>query len=189
MRKISTGLVLLTMFLFATGFTPPEAYRWRDHAPPFDFMFGNHIDVHQQSQVTKGDKLEGFLYIKFTGEDTEDGYPIAEHANCEKAPDQCTVGWILDGIPIRATYRGHEGKGHPQWLVDPADLPPQPGYTHFHWLNESAHAGGLTVGETYDGYLLKLTARDTFFFKHHGGFLVTPGIDEATHYNIVTEWP
>jgi hypothetical protein len=76
---------------------------------------------------------------------------------------------------------------HPEWYIDPADLPPQPGYSHFHWLNESPHAGGLVIGQTYDGYLLKLTARDTFSFEHHGGFLVTPGIDEVTHANVVTE--
>ncbi len=185
MRKVMTGFTLLALFLLGTGSVLAEGYRWRDHTSPFDFLFGNHIDEHQQSQVTKGDKLEGFFYIKFTGKNTDEGYPIAQHANCGTTPDECSVGWVLDGIPIRATYQGHEGEGHPLWLVDPVDLPAQPGYTHFHWLNESAHAGGLTVGMTYEGYLLKLTARDTFFFKHHGGFFVTPGIDETTHDNIV----
>jgi hypothetical protein len=45
----------------------------------------------------------------------------------------------------------------------------------------------LTVGAEYPGVLLKLTARETFFFEHHGGFLVTPGIDYETHANVVTD--
>jgi hypothetical protein len=136
--------------------------------------------------------------------------PIAKHADCNKVGQECTVGWILDGIPIQATYLGHEEGSHPQWYIDPAALPQQPGYSHFHWLGQpehpggshggmsghsadssggmSGHSGGLQVGQVYDGYLLKLTARDTFFFEHHGGFLVTPGIDVATHANVVTEY-
>jgi hypothetical protein len=189
MRKVTIGLTLLVLFLLPTGTVLAEGYRWRDHARPFDFLFGNHIDTHHQSKIAGGGKLEGFFYIRFTGDTTAEGVPIAKHADCNQVPDECTVGWILDGIPVQATYLGHEHGQHPQWYIDSADLPAQQGYTHFHWLDESAHAGGLTVGDTYDGYLLKLTARDTFFFEHHGGFLVTPGIDEATHANIVTALP
>lgn len=186
MRKIIVGFTVLSLFLLGTGVVWAAGRPWRDHAPPFDFMFGNHIDTHQQSLVEDG-MLEGFFYIKFTGDYTADGYPIAKHANCGNVPDECTVGWILHGIPTTAEYLGHPDGQHPQWRIEPGNLPPQPGYTHFHWLNESAHADGLTVGEVYDGYLLKLTALDTFYFDHHGGFLVTPGIDEATHLNIVTD--
>ena len=187
MRKVATGLALLALIVFGTGFKSAQGYPWRDHARPFDFLFGNHIDTHQQSKIVGQDKLVGFLYIRFTGEYTPDGYPIAKHADCANVPGECTVGWILKGIPVEATYLGHEHGQHPQWELDDDDIPRRPGYTHFHWLNESAHADGLVVGEEYDGYLLKLTARDTFFFEHHGGFLVTPGIDEATHANIVLD--
>lgn len=135
--------------------------------------------------IDKG-QLQGFFYIRFTSELTEDGYPIAEHANCSQAPDECTVGWIWHGLPIEARYLGQEPGEHPTWCVAPADLPSQPGYSHFHWLDASEHAGGLVVGETYPGYLLKLTARETFFFRHQGGFLVTSGIDTETHLNIIT---
>jgi hypothetical protein len=188
MKKIITAIALLALFILGTGFKPAEGYGWNNHAHPFDFKFENHIDVHQQS-LTEDGVLVGFLYIRFTGDDTEDGYPIAKHADCAKVPDECTVGWVINGIPVSAKYKGHEKGQHPQWELDSNDLPSQPGYTHFHWLNTSEHADGLTVGETYEGYLLKLTARDTFFFEHHGGFLVTPGIDEVTHANIVTELP
>ena len=76
---------------------------------------------------------------------------------------------------------------HPTWCVASEDLPNEPGYSHFHWSNQSSHADGLTVGQVYDGYLLKLNAIDTFFFDHHGGFLVEPGIDQITHANIKTD--
>lgn len=187
MKRIALLLAGVSLLLVGTGFRPATGYHWRDHATPFDFLFGNHIDTHQQSKIDGKDKLVGFLYIRFTGEYTEDGIPKAEHAKCAEVPDECTVGWVLKGIPISAVYMGHEHGQHPQWGVAADDLPRQPGYTHFHWLDQSEHADGLTVGETYDGYLLKLTARETFFFEHHGGFLVTPGIDYATHANIVPQ--
>ena len=208
MRKVIAGLTLLSLLALGTVSVLAEGYGWRDHAAPFDFLFGNHLDTHQQSKVANKGKLEGFFYIRFTGDLTADGVPIAKHADCNKVGDECTVGWILDGIPIQATYLGHEMGSHPQWYIDPAELPRQPGYSHFHWLGQpehpggsgggmsghsgesdggmSGHTGGLVKGQVYDGYLLKLTARDTFFFEHHGGFYVTPGIDEATHANIVT---
>jgi hypothetical protein len=189
MRKVLAGLTLLTLLTMGSVSVLAEGYGWNNHASPFDFLFGNHIDTHQQSLVAQGGKLEGFFYVRLTGDLTLDGVPVAEHANCNQVPDECTVGWMLNGIPMQARYLGHEHGEHPRWYIDPADLPPQPGYSHFHWLDESAHAGGLIEGQTYHGYLLKLTARNTFFFEHHGGFLVTPGIDQATHANIVTELP
>ena len=187
MKKVITGLTLLALLVLGTTFVWAEGYGWRDHALPFDFRFGNHIDTHQQSKLAGKGKLEGFFYIRFTGDVTGDGTPIAKHADCDKVGDQCTVGWILDGIPMQATYLGHTEGLHPEWYIDPANLPRQPGYSHFHWTGTPDHPGGLQEGQTYDGYLLKLTARDTFFFEHHGGFLVTPGIDQATHANIMTE--
>lgn len=198
MRKIIAGLALVALLALGTTSALAEGYGWRDHAAPWNFLFGNHIDTHQQSQIVGQGKLKGFFYIRFTGDVTAEGVPIAKHADCNKVDEDCTVGWILDGIPVRATYLGHEMGSHPTWYVDPALLPPQPGYSHFHWLGKpehpggshegmSDHTGGLQEGQTYDGYLLKLTARDTFFFEHHGGFLVTPGIDEWTHANVVTE--
>ena len=186
-KSILLFVVIAILILGTTTALAGTSYPWRDHAPPFDFLFENHIDTHQQGKLTGQGKFKGFFYIKFTGDLTEDSVPIATHGNCPEIQDDCTVGWLLKGVPMQAKYLGHEMGQHPTWCVEDADLPNEPGYSHFHWLNESSHADGLTVGEIYDGYLLKLNAIDTFFFDHHGGFLVTPGIDLATHANIETD--
>jgi hypothetical protein len=45
----------------------------------------------------------------------------------------------------------------------------------------------IQLGQLYSGYLLKLTARATFYFNHHGGmFLVTPGVDTTSHANVTS---
>jgi len=116
--------------------------------------------------------------------DDIDGVPVAEHANCGQSED-CTVGWKLKGLNVaEAEYCG-PSKGHPTWAIDPENMPRQPGHTHFHWLGSPEHAGNLSAGEVREGYILKLTARDHFYFKHHGGFDITPGIDYQSHTNIV----
>ena len=181
-------LLTTCMVLFLTAdIASSQDFRWQDNSYPFDFLFGNHIDTHQESMVTKDGKLIGFFYIRFTGAQTEEGIAVATHANCANVGDQCTVGWMLHGIPVRATLVDHQPGQHPTWYVDPADLPQQRGYTHFHWFGAPDHAHDITLGETYNGCLLKLTAVKTFFFRHHGGFLVTPGIDFLTHANVVSD--
>jgi hypothetical protein len=188
MKKRLWFVVVIGIALLATTTAlAGTSYPWRDHAAPFDFLFDNHIDTHQQGKLIDQGMYKGFFYINFTGELTEDGTPIAMHGNCTQMQDDCTVGWLLKGVPMQAEYLGHEMDQHPTWCVEPADLPKEPGYSHFHWLNESSHADGLAVGEVYDGYLLKLNAIETFFFDHHGGFLVEPGIDQITHMNVETD--
>ncbi len=178
-----------------------ESYDWNFHQAPYDFLFGNPFDTHQQTKEEGNRQLNGFFYITIRGE--EDGIPVADHGNCDNDPEGCTVGWMLHGIKMEAELL-QKGMGHPQWYISPEKLPAQPGFTHFHWIKkidggESGHAsgasqeetsgghnGGLEVGATYEGYLLKLTARETFYFEHHGRFLVRPGIDYETHANVRT---
>ena len=77
---------------------------------------------------------------------------------------------------------------HPVWCVNRAELLRQEGYTHFHWLGAPNMEMGLQMGKEYAGYLMKLTARETFYLMHHGmPRLVTPGIDDSSHANIVTD--
>jgi len=70
---------------------------------------------------------------------------------------------------------------------------------NFHWLGPVMPMPRQTV----DGFLLQLTAVDRFCFIHHGaeaasaaascraqgGVEVDPGLDIATHLNIVTASP
>jgi hypothetical protein len=187
----------LVLSLLGIGSAGAAGYPWKNHAAPYDFQFGNDIDTHQQTRLTESGELFGFFYIKFTGVSTSDGYPVAGHVDCNAMPG-CSVGWILNGKPRTATLLYHVEPDHPVFLMDRADIPEPGAYAHFHWLGEHP-----VPGESKDGYLLQLTAVDSFCFVHHmadsatssktcrdnGGIAVNPGTDIATHLNIVTSAP
>lgn len=137
-------------------------------APPFDFVFGNHMDTHIQLNLKtrRGEPklLKGFLYIYFTGEiDTASGLPIARHPRgmgmggtphdevCGVSPITCVAGWRVTGRPGAAKYLYHNGvngNDHPVWMANRAEemsaptvgmVIPQPGYySHFHWLSSGS---------------------------------------------------
>lgn len=175
-----------------------DLYPWRNHEPPFSFVFGNDIDTHQQTRLTRDGSLFGFFYISFTGVQTKDHYPVATHVDCNASSD-CTVGWTLSGKPISATFLYQTMDDHPVFLAKRADIT-QPGSpSHFHWLG----AVMPMPRQTLNGFLLQLTAVDRFCFIHNGagaataaatcrqngGVNVDPGIDIATHLNIVASAP
>lgn len=164
-------VVLFSCNVFAAG------YPWSNHAHPYDFEFGNSFDSHQQSKIS-GDRLEGFFYITYTGFYVGD-LPEATHGTE-------TLGWILNGIQAQATLIANPAGQHPTWCLDSLDIPQSQGFTHFHWVGPVEHEY-LIVGDSYSGYLLKLTAIDSFFLSHAGGFEVLPGIDYYSHDNIVTD--
>jgi hypothetical protein len=175
-----------------------DLYPWRNHDAPFSFVFGNEIDAHQQTRLTRDGSLFGFFYVRFTGVQTKDRYPVATHVDCNAHAD-CTVGWALNGKPINATFLyGNMGE-HPVFLAKRADIT-QPGSpSHFHWLGPVMPMPRQPV----NGFLLQLTAVDRFCFVHHGaesasanatcrqlgGVNVDPGVDIATHVNIVASAP
>jgi len=137
------------------------------HKAPYDFLFGNHIDTHQENNLTINDmtgepeSLFGKFYIIFTGEiDEASGLPIAYHPRgagehneeCGVDPIDCVVGWEMRGVPGAAKFVSHagvNGDDHPVWLVNRAeeDLAPAPGmvipqpgyYSHFHWITTSSN--------------------------------------------------
>jgi len=78
-----------------------DLYPWRNHEAPFSFVFGNEIDTHQQTRLTRDGSLFGFFYVRFTGVQTKDHYAVATHVDCNTVAD-CTVGWTLSGKPISA---------------------------------------------------------------------------------------
>lgn len=165
-------------------------YPWRDHAFPFTFVFGNHIDSHQQTMLMPNGELFGFLYITYTGETTPSGLPVAKHPDDMTPAGQRVVGWILRGKPGRATFVYHQ-MDHPLWLVaQRADIPQPGGYSHMHWLGLPAMAGMLDAGDEFDGYFLELTAIRSFAFEHAGEKIpVYPGLDLRTHLNVVSSFP
>jgi hypothetical protein len=176
------------------GEVQAAGYPWKDHAAPYDFVFENELDTHQQTRQTQAGGLSGFLYIHYTGATTTDGLPVAEHGDC--ASVDCDVGWHMSGVSAVAAFLYHIEGDHPVWLVDRRDIPQPGAYAHFHWLGEMP----MTRGEVSDGYLLELRAVRSFCFIHHaggtsgtcearGGVAVRPGIDIATHVNIVASAP
>lgn len=178
---------------------------WRDHAPPRDFLFGNHIDSHQQMTMNRNGDLRGFLYIAYTGE-LVDGVPVARHCDANTPPQSCVTGWKLKGKPVYAQFLYHH-HDHPVWLVEDRTEVPQPGaYGHFHWVTpmnggndpraSASDYDPLCLAQTAEelmgtpicpGYLLELQALRRFVFEHGGERIpVRPGLDIATHVNIVT---
>jgi hypothetical protein len=193
---VFTRALVSTAVLAASGTAAAlSIHPWRDHAPPFDFLFGNEFDSHQETRESRGGGLSGFFYVSFTGVTTTDGYRVATHVDCD-AGAHCTVGWLLKGRPTEATLVSHDQGSHPLFSLPRADIPQPGAYSHFHWLGDMP-----MVDQRVEGYLLELISVDRFCFMHHGaaaaqstqtcrdngGIPVTPGLDVATHLNIVGE--
>ena len=183
----------------ATAVQAAEMYPWREHQPPFIFVFGNEIDGHQQTRQGSDGSLDGYLYVQYTGVVTKDNLPVATHANCSAAGADCVVGWKVDGKPSSAKLVRQPVHDHPVFLIGRPDIPQPGAYVHFHWTGMAMPMPYLSV----PGYLLQLTAFNRFCFIHHGaetamaamscrdngGVKVEPGVDTATHLNIVTNDP
>ena len=137
---------------------------WRNHASPYDFRFGNHIDEHQESALnTRTMRLLGHLYVTFTDKDgnpigTSDGLRIARHPRSDMGEVcgqtvECVVGWVFAGTLGRGPasgaivnrgearylfHSGVNGDDHPAWLVNRINIPqPGPGAGHYHWISDN----------------------------------------------------
>jgi hypothetical protein len=186
-RTIAILTVLLSLFVYTH--VHAKGQTWKSHQKPFNFTFSNHIDTHQQTMELPNGELLGYLYVEFTGEYTEDGIPVAKHSDCDEPSAQCSVGWQWRGVPGMATFVYHEAGDHPLWFVGRNQITQPGAYSHFHWLGLPEEASELKEGD-YEGYFLELTAKDTFAFEHGKDLvIVNPGIDLATHLNLVTVFP
>ena len=189
-------IIPFLLLVFSASLVGAEGYPWMDHAFPFDFLFGNFIDTHQQTQLQTDGELFGFLYITFTGGVTEDGLPIARHCDENTPPEECVVGWMIRGKRGVARFVFHEND-HPLWLVvSRADIPQPGAFSHFHWITNErcpavhAHELEMLGITTCDGFFLELQAVNTFAFLHANQVIpVVPGLDIATHVNIVGSFP
>lgn len=199
MTRLVSLLATAVLFLSGAGVVAAtDLYPWRDHAAPFNFLFGNEIDTYQQTRLTNDRNLFGFFYVQFTGVVTKDRYRVSTHVDCNATASECTVGWTLNGKAVRARFLYQVDDDHPVFLVKRAAIAQPGAFSHFHWLE-----GMPAVSAIADGYLLQLTAADKFCFIHHGaesatsdntcrgngGVKVDPGIDIATHLNIVASAP
>lgn len=138
-RRVVFSLVALALFAAVANAGPGTVNPGDSfHAAPFDFLFGNHIDTHQQLKmtVTAGGEpvsLTGFFYVIFTddqgaslGIDPASGLPIARHPRGLVLEDDgvtvkhdeacgispyivCKVGWRMRGLPGAAKFISHEG--------------------------------------------------------------------------------
>ena len=234
-----TLIYLLAIFIF----NPWSVTAFADdfHDAPYDFLFGNHIDTHQETKIKikRGDpvRLKGFFYIIFTGEiDSVSGLPIARHprgaSQNEACGDddeddeyhrdleddskdiECIVGWTMKGKPGEAKFLYHNGvngNDHPVWMVNRTQIPQPGSYTHFHWIGKKStdprapkdvpdacdklNASDLenqdpsAVDLVCPGWFLQIKAVEEFAFDHGGEIVpVSPGIDNATHLNLVTNY-
>jgi hypothetical protein len=186
MKKFLLSLALATVLLVSSA-AAPAGYPWKDHAAPYSFRFGNEFDTHQQSLAASGNRLKGFLYIVYTGE-IINGIPVAEHRDCTMSGAGCQVGWQFAANEADGQYTGQDmTSGLPQFCLASDDVPAGRGYSHFHWLGDPMMDMGLVVGQKYPGYLIRLTAVSTFYFRHHNALtLVRPGVDTVSHFNIST---
>ena len=152
---------LFTLLVLAAGAVEAGGRNWEDHQDPYTFLFGNHIDTHQETRLTSAGDLKGFFYVFWSGEVTEAGLPVAKH--CTKPEHYeagCFAAWHIEAVPCIAEVNGckamflYHNHDHPVWLVGPRTDSegnlrgtrgriPQPGsYTHMHWLTEGADHNG-----------------------------------------------
>lgn len=170
MKKQISTLAILTLFMLISGAALAKDRYWKDHAQPYTFLFGNHIDTHQETSLTehelkKGD-LKGWFYVFDSGDTLDDGTPILKH--CTKPEHYeagCVAGWKLEAKPCIEEVNGckamflYHYHDHPIWLLDPyiddsGELRGsrmhivQPGsYTHFHWLTEDLSSFPSSLAE------------------------------------------
>jgi len=88
------GILFASAALALSAFGSAHAadlYPWRNHRAPFSFVFGSEIDTHQQTRLTRDGSLFGVFYIRFTGTQPKDHYPVA---TCDLA---CGAGQLLRG--------------------------------------------------------------------------------------------
>lgn len=160
--KYNRYILVIGILFFFTGLSTALAGDFHD--PPRDFLFGNHIDTHQETKLkldknNQPESLSGFLYIIFTDDspDPVSGLPIARHPRGANEGEACGVdvdcvkGWDIYGVPARGVAPGEDiagakflyhsgvnGNDHAVWMVDRVDIPQPGSFTHFHWINQDS---------------------------------------------------
>lgn len=156
MYRLRRGLLtMIAITLSGAVFADDDSREWQDHGKPYTFLFGNHIDTHQETRLKNNGDLQGFFYIYWTGDFTDDGLPVAKHCTTQEHYEQgCFAGWTIKAKPCIKEVNGCEAMflyhyhDHPVWMIGPRvddagglrgtrGMIPQPGsYTHLHWLTD-----------------------------------------------------
>jgi hypothetical protein len=140
MKSVSFIIGIATLMLMFTGSLVQAGNAFHDR--PFDFLFGNHIDTHQETNLKTNyatgnpDSLFGKFYIIFTDKEPDpvSGLPVARHPRgladdgsfderCGITVD-CVTGWEMRGVSGAAKFVSHSGvngNDHPLWLVNRAE--------------------------------------------------------------------
>lgn len=111
---------------------------WQDHAKPYTFLTGTHIDTHLEVRLMKDGNLKGFLYVVWRDEDGDgvtdidpvSGLPEAKHCTNQADYDAgCFAGWTVVAEPCIREYNGctaavlYHNADHPVWLIGAPDDP------------------------------------------------------------------
>ena len=68
MQRLIMLLIGVLAMCFMTA-SQASGFRWNDHAHPYTFLFGNHIDTHQETRLEKDGALRGFFYVVHLDQD------------------------------------------------------------------------------------------------------------------------
>ena len=161
MRRLITIAIMGSLAVAASAWADNnQTQPWNFHKNPFSFLFGNHIDTHQQMMLNKDGSLSGFLYVTRVVTNgvparTPDGTPLFAHCLVPSDYPTCQAGWTLTAYPCikeingcTATFEWHNND-HPVWLIGDRNMVPQPGRpTHFHWLTRGSTMNGTVMPST-----------------------------------------
>jgi hypothetical protein len=190
MKRLSISLGILTISLLLAAAASGEDRYWNDHADPHNFLFGNHIDTHQETRLyehgARTGELRGWFYVFDSGDTLADGTPILKHCTgTDHYGAGCVAGWRMDAKPCiqevndcQATFLYHDND-HPVWLLGGRQDIVQPGsYTHFHWLTE-----GLEGDPSYPSSLSEI---EEIFFGEQGIINVPDGCNVAMANKLIS---
>jgi len=133
------------------------------------------------------------------------------NSECGDDNVECEVGWLIKAVPGKAKFLYHSGvngNDHPVWMVNRVDIPQPGSFTHFHWIGKDStdprapddvpdecdveKAGQLDNNAeniVCPGWFMQIKAVEEFAFEHGDEIVpVYPGMDNATHLNLVTNY-
>jgi hypothetical protein len=185
MKKLTYGL-LGALALLCTGAAQAADRLWGNHAPPYTFTFGNHIDTHLELRLWKRDRplfgiekgdLTGWFYVYDVDEDGDgvqdvdpaSGLGIVHHCTKQEHYDAgCYALWRvhakpsipeLNGFTSMFLYHFHD---HPIWLLGNrvVDGGLRGSRLHIHQPGSYTHMHWLTEGSVHEGTFLPSSIAD-----------------------------